>query len=214
MDRDVGADRVVAGRIGKRLRHHRRGPHIVCDLIRPPQTFLAGSFSEHKFDLVRAGLMLYGSSPVPSEQRFLQPVMALKSRVALLCDLPAGRSLSYGRTFTTSQAMRVATITIAGYADGYRRSLSNREAAVLIGGRRCPGLGRVTMDLTMVDVSPVPGVKPGDEVVLIGKQGSEEILVAEVAERAGTVALGDFYRYWQPGAAGVSLIRALRFEIR
>ena len=144
-------------------------------------------FSEHKFDLVRAGLMLYGSSPVPSEQRFLQPVMALKSRVALLRDLPAGRSLSYGRTFTTSRAMRVATIS-AGYADGYRRSLSGHEAAVLIGGQRCPVLGRVTMDLTMVDVSAVPGVKPGDEVVLIGKQGSEEILVAEVAERAGTVA--------------------------
>jgi len=131
--------------------------------------------------------MLYGSSPVPSQQRFLQPVMALKSRVALLSDLPTGRSLSYGRTFTTSRPMRVATIG-AGYADGYRRSLSNREAAVLIGGRRCPVLGRVTMDLTMVDVSAVPGVKPGDEVVLIGKQGREVILVAEVAERAGTVA--------------------------
>src|SRR4030095_11271995 len=97
------------------------------------------------------------------------------------------RSLSYGRTFITSRPMRVATIS-AGYADGYRRSLSNREAAVLIGGRRCPVLGRVTMDLTMVDVSAVLEVEPGDEVVLIGKQGREEILVAEVAERAGPVA--------------------------
>ena len=167
----------------KKMRARVPGPYRVHALLS------AGilCFSEHKFDLVRAGLMLYGSSPVPSEQRFLQPVMALKSRVALLRDLPAGRSLSYGRTFTTSRPMRVATIT-AGYADGYRRSLSNREAAVLIGGRRCPVLGRVTMDLTMVDVSAVPEVNPGDEVVLIGKQGSEEILVAEVAERAGTVA--------------------------
>ncbi len=144
-------------------------------------------FTEHRFDLVRAGLMLYGSSPVPSQQRFLQPVMALKSRVALLRDLPAGRSLSYGRTFTTTRPMRVATIS-AGYADGYPRSLSSREATVLVGGRRCPVLGRVTMDLTMVDVSGAPAVKLGDEVVLIGKQGGEEILVAEVAERAGTVA--------------------------
>ena len=144
-------------------------------------------FSEHKFDLVRAGLMLYGSSPVPSQQHFLKPVMALKSRVALLRDLPAGRSLSYGRTFTTSRPMRVATIS-AGYADGYPRSLSGREATVLVGGRRCPVLGRITMDLTMVDVSAVPGVKLGDEVVLIGKQDGEEILVAEVAELAGTIA--------------------------
>ncbi|HEX5175426.1 MAG TPA: alanine racemase [Chthoniobacteraceae bacterium] len=144
-------------------------------------------FPEHKYDLVRAGLMLYGSSPVPSQQHFLQPVMTFKSRVVLLRDLPAGRSLSYGRTFTTPQPMRVATIG-AGYADGYPRSLSGSKAMVLVGGRRCPVLGRVTMDLTLVDVSAVPGVKLGDEAVLIGKQGGEEILVAEVAERAGTIA--------------------------
>ncbi len=144
-------------------------------------------FSEHKFDLVRAGLMLYGSSPVPSEQRFLQPVMTLKSRVALLRDLPAGRSVSYGRTFTTSRPMRVATIS-AGYADGYPRSLSNRD-----------GSGpdwRSTLSSTRPgDDGPddgrckrSAGSQAGDEVVLIGKQGSEEILVAEVAERAGTIA--------------------------
>ena len=83
--------------------------------------------------------------------------------------------------------MRVATIS-AGYADGYPRSLSNRDAAVLIGGKRCPVLGRVTMDLTMVDVSAVPAARVGDEVVLIGRQGEEEILAAEVATRAGTIA--------------------------
>ena len=83
--------------------------------------------------------------------------------------------------------MRVATIS-AGYADGYPRSISNRDGAVLIGGRRCPLLGRVTMDLMMADVSAVPEVKLGDEVVLIGQQGGEEIFAAEVAERAGTIA--------------------------
>ena len=145
------------------------------------------AFAQHHFDIVRAGLMLYGSSPLPEKQKLLRPVLALKSRVALLRELPAGRSVSYGRTFTTTRPMRVATIS-AGYADGYPRSISNRDASVLIGGRRCAVLGRVTMDLTMVDVTAVPKVKPGDEVVLMGKQGEEEILAAEVAERAGTIA--------------------------
>lgn len=144
-------------------------------------------FGEHRFEMVRAGLMLYGSSSLAAEQKCLQPVMTLKARVGLLRDLPAGRSISYGRTFTTARSTRVATIS-AGYADGYPRALSNRGASVLVGGLRCPVLGRVTMDLTMVDVSHVSGVKLGDEVVLIGKQAGEEILAAEVAERAGTIA--------------------------
>jgi len=144
-------------------------------------------FNHHQFDMVRAGLMLYGSSPLAGEQRCLQPVMTLKARIALLRDLPAGRSISYGRTFTTARSTRVATIS-AGYADGYPRSLSNRGASVLVGGLRCPVLGRVTMDLTMADVSHVSGVEVGDEVVLIGRQAGEEILAAEVAERAGTIA--------------------------
>jgi alanine racemase len=145
------------------------------------------AFAQHRFDIVRAGLMLYGCSPLPKAQKFLRPVLTLKSRVALLRDLPSGRSVSYGRTFIATRPTRVATIS-AGYADGIPRSLSNRAAAVLIGGQRCPVLGRVTMDLTMVDVGAAPEVQVGDEVVLIGKQGAEEILAAEVAERAGTIA--------------------------
>ncbi|MGI8955479.1 MAG: alanine racemase [Chthoniobacterales bacterium] len=144
------------------------------------------AFPRHHFDIVRAGLMLYGCSPLPAAQKFLRPVMALKSRVTLLRHLPAGRSVSYGRTFVTPQSMRVATIS-AGYADGFPRSISNRNGAVLIGGQRCPLLGRVTMDLMMADVSAVPEVKLGGEVVLIGKQGAEEILAAEVAKRADTI---------------------------
>jgi alanine racemase len=145
------------------------------------------AFAQYHFDIVRAGLMLYGSSPLPNEQRHLRPVMTLKTHVALLRDFPPGRSISYGRTYTTTRQTRVATIS-AGYADGYPRSLSNRAAEVLIRGRRCPVLGRITMDLTMVDVTAVPGVAIGDEVVLFGRQGEEEILAAEVAERAGTIA--------------------------
>jgi alanine racemase len=144
-------------------------------------------FAQHRFDLVRAGLMLYGIAPLPNEQRHLRPAMNLKSRVTLLRDLPAGRSVSYGRTFVTTRPTRVATIS-AGYADGYPRAISNRDGAVLIGGRRSPLLGRVTMDLMMADVTAVPDVQVGDEVVLIGKQGAEEILASEVAERAATIA--------------------------
>lgn len=144
-------------------------------------------FAQHHFEIVRAGLMLYGSSPLPRAQGLLRPVLALKTHIALLRELPAGRTVSYGRTFTTARPLRVATIS-AGYADGYPRSLSGRDGAVLVGGKRCPVLGRITMDLTMVDVSAVPGAQVGDEVVLIGRQGSEEILAAEVAERAGTIA--------------------------
>lgn len=144
-------------------------------------------FTHHRYDIVRAGLMLYGSAPLAREQKFLRPALTLKARVALLRDLPAGSSVSYGRTFITARPTRVATIS-AGYADGYPRSISNRDGTVLISGRRCPVLGRVTMDLTMVDVTAVPEARVGDEVVLIGKQGAEEILAAEVAERAGTIA--------------------------
>lgn len=144
-------------------------------------------FAGEAFEIVRAGLMLYGSSPLPERQALLQPVLSLKTHVVLRRDLPAGRTVSYGRTFTTPRPMRVATISV-GYADGFPRSLAGNDAAVLIGGKRCPVLGRITMDLTMADVSAVPEVQLGDEVVLIGRQGEEEILAAEMAARAGTVA--------------------------
>lgn len=137
--------------------------------------------------IVRAGLMLYGSSPLPDEQHVLRPVMTLKTRIALLRELPAGRTISYGGTFTTARPTRVATIS-AGYADGYPRSLSGRDAAVLVSGKRCPVLGRITMDLTMVDVSAAPDPQLNDEVVLIGRQGEEQIFAAEIATRAGTIA--------------------------
>jgi alanine racemase len=144
-------------------------------------------FPSYSFEIVRAGLMLYGSSPLPRAQEFLRPVLSLKARIVLLRDFPAGRGISYGRTFITPRPMRVATIS-AGYADGYPRSLSNRGATVLISGKRCPVLGRITMDLTMVEVTSVPQAQLGDEVVLVGKQGDEEIFSAEIAERSGTIA--------------------------
>ncbi len=131
--------------------------------------------------------MLYGVAPQPQFQDQLHPALALKTRVVLLRDLPAGSAISYGRTFTTKRASRFATLAI-GYADGLPRAISNRDASVLIRGRRCPIRGRITMDLTVVDVTDLPEVENGDEAVLIGRQGEEEISAREMAERAGTIA--------------------------
>jgi alanine racemase len=101
--------------------------------------------------------------------------------------MPAGHGISYGRTFITPAPMRIATLAV-GYADGYQRHLSNRGAEVLIRGQRCPVLGRVTMDQILVDVGALPQVETGDEAVLMGKQGREEIFAAELAQKAGTIA--------------------------
>jgi alanine racemase len=150
-------------------------------------------FSESSYNIVRAGLMLYGVSPVREQQHLLQPAMTLKARVALVRSLPAGSSISYGRTFVTTRLSRMATLSI-GYADDLPRAVSGRDAAVLIRGRRCPVAGRITMDLTIVDVTDVPGVKPGDEAVVIGRQGEEEITAFEVADRAATIPWEIFTR--------------------
>jgi alanine racemase len=138
------------------------------------------------FDIVRAGIVLYGISPLPEFQKLLKPVMTWKTRISLVRDMPKGSSVSYGRTFITPRKMRVATLS-AGYADGYPWQLSNRGAAMLVHGKRCPLLGRVTMDLMMIDVSQVEDAQVGDEVVLMGRDGNEEISCAELAEKAGTI---------------------------
>jgi alanine racemase len=138
------------------------------------------------FDVVRAGIVLYGISPLPEFQNLLKPAMTWKTRIALVRDIPKGSSVSYGRTFITPREMRVATLS-AGYADGFPWQLSNRGAAMLVRGKRCPLLGRVTMDLMVIDVTNIDGVQVGDEVVLMGCDGNEEISCAELAEKAGTI---------------------------
>lgn len=134
-------------------------------------------------NLARPGLMLYGVSPLPGFQERLATVMTLKSRVTLLRMLPAGHGVSYGRQFVTTRPTRVATVGI-GYGDGYPRHVSGKGADVWIRGRRCPILGRVTMDQLMVDATEAGDVHEGDEVEILGPN----IPVAEVAEKAGTIA--------------------------
>jgi alanine racemase len=144
------------------------------------------AFNDTPHEIVRAGIMLYGVSPLAEFQNLLRPVMNWKTRIALIRDMPKGHGISYGRTFITPREMRVATLP-AGYADGYPRHASNRGAAVLVRGKRCPLLGRVTMDLMMIDVSQIRDAAVGDEVVLMGQQGDEEISTTELAEGADTI---------------------------
>lgn len=138
-------------------------------------------------DRVRPGLALYGISPLPAFQQLLRPAMTLTTSITLVRDVGPGRGISYGRDFVTEKPMRIATLAM-GYADGYPRQTSNKGAQVLVRGQRCPILGRITMDQFMIDVSELPrDVAPGEEVVLFGKQGDEEIAVGEVAAWAGTI---------------------------
>jgi alanine racemase len=144
------------------------------------------AFNQQTHDIVRAGIMLYGISPLPEFRHLLKPAMTWKTRICLLRDMPKGSSISYGRTFIAPKNMRVATLS-AGYADGYPWHLSNRGAEFLVRGKRCPLLGRVTMDLMVLDVSGLDDVQIGDEVVIMGRDGNEEIPCSELAEKAGTI---------------------------
>jgi len=138
-------------------------------------------------DLVRVGLSIFGVSPLSEFQQRFRPAMTLKTRITLVRRLGSGRSISYGKTFVTPSQMTVATLG-AGYGDGIDRHLSGQETDVLIRGRRCRLLGRVTMDQIVVDVSHLERVEPGEEVILIGRQADEEILASELATKAGTIA--------------------------
>jgi alanine racemase len=137
--------------------------------------------------MVRPGLMLYGYNPLESGiDARLRPVLSWVTRIAFLKKVPAGTPISYGRTFITKRESLIATVP-AGYADGYSRALSNRGEA-LVRGRRVPVAGRVCMDMTMLDVTGVPAVAEGDEVVLLGAQGNERITADDIAAKTGTIA--------------------------
>jgi len=144
-------------------------------------------FPRHAHEIVRAGLALYGSACPPGFQHLLRPAMAWRARITLVRDMPAGATISYGRTFRAPRPMRVACIS-AGYADGYPRQVSGRGAAVLCAGVRCSVLGRVTMDQLVVDISEVPSAVPGDVVTLLGRDGGEEISASELAGLAQTIS--------------------------
>ena len=133
-------------------------------------------------NMVRPGLLLYGVSPLEQYQSYLRPVMTLYSRVSLLRRLPAGHSVSYGRTFITQRESMVAVVGI-GYADGVRRSISGKGAQVFINGEYAPIIGRITMDQLVIDVTDIGSCEVGDVVEVFGSN----ILVASFAELAHTI---------------------------
>jgi alanine racemase len=144
---------------------------------------------ESRLDLVRPGIMLYGCHPRGGQNASLaglRPALRFQTAISHLAAVPRGGSVSYGRTFVAPRDSLVATLPV-GYADGWGRLLSNR-GQVLIRGRRVPVIGRVCMDMTMVDVTDLSEVRAGDEAVLIGRQGAEEITADEVAETQGTIS--------------------------
>ena len=136
---------------------------------------------------VRPGITLYGYAPsrILEDVLPLKPVLTLKTRITHLRRVPAGTTISYGRTFTTRRESLIAVLPI-GYADGYPRALSNRGSA-LIRGRRAPVVGRVCMDMLMLDVTDIPDVMMGEEAVLLGRQGEEVISAVELADQLSTI---------------------------
>ena len=153
----------------------------------------AGILLEHPdgCNAVRPGLLVYGVIPPGSRlggrikiDRF-QPALSWKARVSFIKEVKPGSRLSYGGTYVVKRSSRIATVT-AGYGDGYLRSGSSR-AEVLIHGRRCPVVGRITMDQMLVDVTRLEGVSPGEEAVLIGTQGQGNITATDVAGWMGTI---------------------------
>lgn len=159
--------------------------------LRPPRVHASNSagtmnLPEARFDLVRVGLVAYGVHPPHDAAGLgLEPVMSLRSRLVQVRELPAQTPISYGRSFVTTRPSRIGVVPV-GYGHGYSWLLSNR-GQMLVRGRRAPIVGRVTMDLTMIDLTDVGPVETGDEVVLFGEQAGAELPVEDVAAWSETL---------------------------
>jgi alanine racemase len=144
---------------------------------------------EYAEDAVRPGIFLYGGRAVEADVTGVtkpEPVVAVRARIVRVREVPPGTTAGYGATYAARSWERWATLPV-GYADGVFRNLGSR-GEVLIRGRRAPMIGRISMDMTVVDISSVPDAQVGDVATLIGQDGNEEITVDEVAEQAGTIS--------------------------
>ena len=145
------------------------------------------SLPESHFSMVRLGIAMYGLHPSPTVlcPPDFRPALAFKTQIAQVKQLPSGSYVSYGNTYQTVGEQRIAVIPV-GYADGFRRA-PQHWGEVLVRGKRASIVGRVCMDQTMIDVTAIPAARLGDEVVLIGQQGEDQITAEDVAERLGTI---------------------------
>ncbi|MEK7831561.1 MAG: alanine racemase [Acidobacteriota bacterium] len=190
------ADSAKADYTEQQIRRFDEAASILREIGFQPTWFhLANSAGLHGFpqahgNLARAGAAMYGLVRDVLSPRLealpLKAVMSLKSRIVQLKTVPPGTSLGYGCTFTTKRESRIATLPI-GYADGYRRALSN-SGRVIVRGVFAPVVGRVSMDLMMIDVTDLPDVQLGDEVVLMGEQSGLKISAEDLAEQLGTIS--------------------------
>ena len=156
-------------------------------LIHAAASAAAVRYPQARYDMVREGISLYGCSPAPGTPP-VEPALSWHTEIAYVKTIPAGACVSYGCAFRAGRETRVATLPV-GYGDGYHRALSGR-AQVLVGGRRCPVVGKVCMDQIMVDVTDAPerAAYTGAPVVLLGRQGNEEITAGEMAAWANTIS--------------------------
>jgi alanine racemase len=171
-----------------RVRAQLEADGIECGMVHAANSAGAIAHPRARYDLVRCGIALYGIAPSPEldGSMELSPVMSVKARVSMVRQVPAGDGISYGLRYRFERPSTIATVPL-GYADGVPRALSAAGGEVLIGGRRRPIAGTVTMDQLMVDCG-TDSVTRGDEVVLVGTQGGERITADEWALRVGTIA--------------------------
>jgi len=174
--------------IFRRLLDQLAGAGITIPLAHAANSAAMLTLPESHLDMVRVGIAMYGLAPsdeTPLPAGF-RPALSFKTQIAQVKRLPAGSFVSYGNTYRTAGEQCIAVIPV-GYADGFRRAPSH-WGSVLVKGQRAPIVGRVCMDQTMLDVTGISNVRQGDEVVLIGRQGLEEISVEEVARHLGTIS--------------------------
>lgn len=182
-DKTMAKEQLEKFRQMKNMLSERR---IEIPLIHSSNSAAIIDMPEANMSVVRAGISLYGMWPsdeVQKENIDLKPVLSLKSRIIFLKELEPGRVISYGASYKTSRRQRIATIPV-GYGDGYPRNLSNR-GYVLIHGKKAPICGRICMDQFMVDVTDIPEAEEGDVVVLVGRDGAEQISMEEIGELSG-----------------------------